>query len=139
MGAYDAMKSEMTMERIIWIFLAGGLGCVARYAIGLWAADRLGSAFPHGTLIVNLVGCFLIALVMSLALGVTSFPPTVRLALTTGFLGGLTTYSSFNFETTRLMQDGAIGTALVNVGATMLGGFLAGLAGLAVGRLVVGH
>jgi len=119
----------------MWISLAGGLGCGARYLIGLWAGERLGSGFPYGTLLVNLAGCFLIALVMSLAMAVASFPPTLRLALTTGFMGGLTTYSSFNFETTRLFQDGAVTTALINLALTTLGGFLAGLAGLAVGRL----
>jgi CrcB protein len=127
------------MERLLWISLAGAAGCASRYLIGLWAAARFGTTFPYGTLIVNLVGCFLIAFVTAIALGVASFPPTLRLALTTGFLGGFTTYSSFNIETTHLLQEGALGAALVNVGLTTIGGFAAGLAGLALGRLIVPH
>ena len=126
------------MERFAWVCLAGGLGCGTRYLVGLSAADRFGTAFPYATLIVNFVGCFLMALVASLALGMATFPPGLRVALTTGFLGGLTTYSSFNFETTRLMQDGSWSIALLNVGLTAFGCFLAGLAGLALGRLIVG-
>ncbi len=126
------------MERLAWVCLAGALGCGTRYLVGLWAADRFGTAFPYATLIVKIVGCFFMAFVTSLALGIAAFPPNLRLALTTGFLGGLTTYSSFNFETTRLMQDGSWTVALLNVGLTAIGCFLAGLAGLAVGRLFVG-
>lgn len=125
------------MERLLWICLAGALGCGARYLIGLWAAERFGAGFPVGTLIVNLVGCFLIAFITTLALGIASFPPNLRLALTTGFLGGLTTYSSFNYETTRLFQDGALTNALINIGVTTIGGLLAGLGGLLLGRLFV--
>lgn len=125
------------MDRFLWIFLAGGLGCATRYAIGLWAAERFGPGFPVATLIVNLVGCFLMGFIMALGMGLASFPATLRLALTTGFLGGLTTYSSFNFETTRLALDGALASALVNFGVTALGGLLAGLGGLALGRMFV--
>lgn len=127
------------MERFAWVCLAGALGCGTRYLVGLWAAERFGTGFPYATLIVNLAGCFLIAFVTSLALGIAAFPPTLRLALTTGFLGGLTTYSSFNFETTRLFQDGSWTLALLNVGLTAFGCFAAGLAGLALGRLLVGQ
>jgi fluoride exporter len=77
------------MERFFWICLAGALGTGARYLIALWAAQRFGSAFPYGTLIVNLVGCFAIAAVMHATL-LLSWSPTVRSAITIGFIGGLT-------------------------------------------------
>ena len=77
------------MERFLWICLAGAAGTGARYLIALWAAQRFGSAFPYGTLIVNLVGCFAIAAVMHAALFL-SWSPTVRSAITIGFIGGLT-------------------------------------------------
>ena len=83
------------MERFLWICFAGALGTGTRYLIGIWAGQKLGTAFPYGTFIVNLTGCFLIAAVIQAALNMASFPPTLRLALTTGFMGGLTTYSSF--------------------------------------------
>jgi CrcB protein len=90
------------MERFLWICLAGAAGTGARYVIALWTAQRLGSTFPYGTLIVNLTGCFAIAAIMHAALTL-SWSPTVRSAITIGFIGGLTTYSSFNYETTRLL------------------------------------
>lgn len=126
------------MERFFWICLAGALGTGTRYLVGLWANQRLGSNFPYGNLIVNVAGCFLIALIMQTALGLASFPPTLRLALTTGYLGGLTTYSSFAYETTFMAQDGARGAALLNFGATTLVCFAAVLLGQAVARLITG-
>ena len=126
------------MERLLWVCLAGGVGAGSRYLIGVWAGQRLGTAFPYGTLIVNLAGCYLIALCMQAALSVESFPPGLRLALTTGFLGGLTTYSSYNYEMTRLFQEGAHTAALADFAATTGGGFVAGLLGLATARLLFG-
>jgi CrcB protein len=80
------------MERFFWICLAGAAGSGARYLIALWSAQRLGSAFPHGTLIVNLGRCFIIAASMHTALTL-GWSPTTRAAVTIGFIGGLTTYS----------------------------------------------
>jgi CrcB protein len=125
------------MERFFWICVAGALGTGTRYLVGLWAGQRLGAAFPYGTLIVNVTGCFLIAVVMQIALSVATFPPNLRLALTTGFMGGLTTYSSFSYETTTLVKDGAPGIAAVNFAITTVVCFAAVLLGLAVARLVV--
>ncbi len=89
--------------------------------MGLWARSALGTGFPYGTLIVNVVGCFFIALVSQLALSTTLVSPTLRLTLTTGFMGGLTTYSSFNYETTSLMRERAWAVGLTNLGATLVG------------------
>lgn len=126
------------MERFLLICFAGALGTGTRYLVGLWAGERFGTTFPYGTLLVNLVGCFAIAFVVHLALNVTTFSPTLRLALTAGFLGGLTTYSSFNYETTTLFRDGAVGLAALNFGLTTVGCFVAGLGGLALARALVG-
>ena len=124
------------MERFLWICLAGAAGTGARYLIALWAAQRLGSAFPYGTLIVNLVGCFAIAALMHAAL--RSAGPDVRAAVTIGFIGGLTTYSSFNYETMRLFEEGAPATAVVNVAVTILGGSWR-VAGLVTAREILGR
>lgn len=124
------------MERFLWIGLAGALGTWARYLVGLWAGERLGAAYPWGTFLVNVAGCFLIGLAMHLALHVASFPPTLRLALTTGFLGGLTTYSSFTLETVTLAQDGAWGRATLNFGLTTVTCLGACLLGAALGARV---
>jgi CrcB protein len=118
------------MARFLWICFAGALGSGTRYLVGLWAGKALGTTFPYGTLFVNLAGCFLIAAIMRVALGTTLIPPTLRFALTTGFLGGLTTYSSFNYETTRLLEERAYAPALTNLAVTLCGCMLAGVVGL---------
>jgi CrcB protein len=126
------------MERLAWICVAGAAGTGARYLIGLWAAHRFGTAFPYGTLFVNLGGCFAMGAVMHAALTM-SWSETARLAITVGFLGGLTTYSAFNYETTRLLETGAYGTAAVNALATIAGSLIAGLLGMWTMRLVLGR
>lgn len=126
------------MERFLWITLMGALGTGARYLVGLWVARRLQTTFPYATLFVNLVGCFLIALVLELSLMRTNFSPTLKLALTTGFMGGLTTYSSFNYETTRLVVQGARSAALANLLLTLVLCTGAGLLGLFLAHKLVG-
>jgi CrcB protein len=126
------------MTRILLIGLAGALGTLSRYGIGLWAGKALGTNFPYGTFIVNVVGCFFIALVSQLALSTTLISPTLRLTLTTGFIGGLTTYSSFNNETTNLLRERAWGVGLANVALTLGVCFVAGWLGLITGRRLAG-
>ena len=126
------------MGRFFWICVGGAAGSGARYLVALWAARRFGSALPFGTIIVNLGGCFAIAALMHAALAL-GWSPTVRAALTIGFIGGLTTYSSFNYETMRLFEEGAPATALLNITLTLLGGLLAGWIGATAARQLVGR
>jgi CrcB protein len=126
------------MQRWFWICLAGAAGTGARYLIALLAARRFGAVFPYGTLIVNLAGCFAIAALMHAALTL-SWSPTVRSAVTIGFLGGLTTYSSFNYETSRLLEEGALSSAALNAALTVFGGFASGWLGLFCARLLLGR
>ena len=124
------------MARLFWICLGGAAGTAARYLVALWSIKRFGPGFPLGTLIVNLTGCFLIAFVMETAVA-RSWPDTARLAVTVGFIGGFTTYSSFNFETTRLAQTGVTSAAFLYVLATLVGGLAAGILGMQVARIVL--
>ena len=126
------------MERLFWICLAGAAGTGARYLIAIWVAQRLGSTFPYGTLLVNLVGCFLISAIMHAALTL-GWSGTMRSVITIGFLGGLTTYSSFNYETMRLLEEGAPMTAVANLAATLVGCLTAGGLGLLLARQVLGR
>jgi CrcB protein len=126
------------VERFLWICLAGAAGTGVRYLIALWSAQRLGAAFPFGTLIVNLAGCFAIAAIMHAALTV-SWSTTFRSAITIGFLGGLTTYSSFNYETTQLLATGASRIASLYAAATIAGAFAAGWLGMVCARAVLGR
>jgi len=126
------------MERFLWICLGGALGTGTRYLVTLWAGRTLSAAFPFGTLIVNVVGCFLIAVLMHVSLTTTLIPPNLRFATTTGFIGGLTTYSTFNYETTQLLQSRAWAIGLVSYFTTAIGCFVAGLLGVIVARRMFG-
>ncbi|MGZ6077364.1 MAG: fluoride efflux transporter CrcB [Myxococcaceae bacterium] len=126
------------MTRVGLVALGGALGSVARYGVGALAARLIGPAFPSGTLLVNVTGSFLIALVMHLALTGTVISLEIRIFLTTGILGGFTTYSSFNYETLALLNQRAYWLAGLNLASTVLGCLVAGMLGLAAGRAVVG-
>lgn len=126
------------MIQVLLIGLAGAVGTLVRYGAGLWAARALGTGFPYSTLIVNVVGCFLITLVAHTALVTTLISPTMRLTLMTGLMGGLTTYSSFDFETTNLIRQGSWGLAGLNVAVTLVLCFGAGLAGLGLAKKMFG-
>lgn len=126
------------MSRFLWICAAGALGTGARYLISGWALAVLGAGFPYGTLAVNVIGSFLIGLVMQVGLATPLLSPAVRMTLTTGFLGGFTTYSSFNYETIRYVQDGAWKLAVGNVAITLATCLAAGFAGIALGRSLFG-
>ena len=128
------------MERFVnvcVVCVGSALGGGARYLVYLWAVSRGWTAFPWATLIVNVAGCFFIMVVATIAASVT-VSTNLRLFLTTGIMGGLTTYSTFDYETTRLFQDGAAATALLNVGGTLIACFVAGLLGIAFARVFVG-
>lgn len=126
------------MAQVLLIGLAGALGTLCRYFVGVWAGRVLGPGFPYGTLIVNVVGCFLIALVYQLATSTTMIAATTRVTLTTGFIGGLTTYSSFNYETSSLLRERAWASGLLNLGVTLVCCFIAGMLGLAFARRITG-
>lgn len=123
--------------RLFWIFVAGGIGSGTRHLVGLWAAERLGPGFPYGTVIVNLSGCFLIAVALQAA-AAQSWNPDLRVAVIAGLLGGFTTYSAFNQETLQLIQSGAPGLALLNISVTVIGGLAAGWLGLVTARQLFG-
>jgi CrcB protein len=121
------------MDRVLWISLAGAAGTAARYLLTVAITQRFGTAFPAATVIINLTGCFIMAAVMAASAAI-GWSATVRMAVTVGFLGGFTTYSSFNQETMMLWERGATSAAMLNVAVTLLGGLAAGWLGIMVGR-----
>jgi CrcB protein len=126
------------MERLAWVCLGSALGGGARYLLSQAALNLLGPAFPYGTLMVNVLGSFLIGLVMHVGLETTLISPTVRIFLTTGVMGGMTTYSTFNYETLSLLTEGDWLRAVSNLVATVALCLVAGVLGLASGRALVG-
>lgn len=119
-----------------WIMGAGALGSGARYLVGTWALESLGGGFPYGTLIVNVLGSFALGVVAHLATA-SAWSPELRGAVAIGFLGGFTTYSSFNQETLTLLGGGASGTAALNIVVTLIAGLTAGWLGLLLARQLV--
>lgn len=93
----------------------GALGCLARYYLSGWVYDLFGRDFPYGTLVVNILGAFLIGLIMEFGLRSTLLPANLRVGLTIGFLGGLTTFSTFSYETFRLLEGGEFLMVVINV------------------------
>lgn len=126
------------MGRFVLICLGGALGTGARYLVSGWAPRLLGVGFPYGTLFCNLLGSFLMGLVMTVALNSEVFSATTRLFLSTGVLGGFTTYSSFNYESLGLVQERDWLFIGLYVGGTILGCLLAGALGIAIGRAALG-
>lgn len=129
---------DASVQALLAVSAGGAIGSAARYATTLGAARWLGTAFPWGTLAVNVVGSFVVALVLEAVLLGSSISPNTRLALTTGFCGGFTTYSTFNYEVLRLVEEGTplkaatyLATTLVTCAAF---GFLGLLAARALAR-----
>jgi len=108
------------MTTAVFIAGFGALGCLARYYLSSWVYAYLGRDFPYGTFAVNIVGAFLIGLVIEYGLRSTLISSNLRLGLTIGFMGGLTTFSTFSYETFTLMEDGQIITAFLNILASVV-------------------
>lgn len=108
------MKTAATIA----IFCAGG--GLTRYYLSGWVYSLLGKAFPYGTFVVNVIGAYFIGLIMELGMRSTVIPDTLRLGLTIGFMGGLTTFSTFSYETFTLLEDGQLGLAFTNIMASVL-------------------
>jgi CrcB protein len=125
--------------RFLLICLGGAIGTGARYLTAVWAASAFGTAFPVGTLLVNIAGSFLLAFIAHIGTATELLSPTMRIALTTGILGGFTTYSTFNYETTAFFRGGAWLYGSLNMIATVFGCLAAGLLGLSLARLFVGR
>ncbi len=97
------------------VMIGGSLGAASRYGVGLLAARWWGTHFPYGTLVVNMLGCFIIGLLFALADRSRLLTPDVRLLLITGYLGALTTFSSFSLESVNAARAGLFGQALINI------------------------
>ncbi|MDA8430519.1 MAG: fluoride efflux transporter CrcB [Geobacteraceae bacterium] len=107
------MKTAATIA----VFCAGG--GLTRFYLSGWVYSQLGRAFPYGTFAVNIIGAYFIGMIMELGLRSTVIPDTLRLGLTVGFMGGLTTFSTFSYETFKLLEDGQFLVAFANVLASV--------------------
>jgi fluoride exporter len=122
------------MQIALFIALFGALGCLSRYYISGWVYGIFGRFLPYGTFVVNIIGAFLIGLTMEFGLRSTLIPANIRLGMTIGFLGGLTTFSTFSYETFRLLEDGEFFIALINISLSVLICLVFTWAGITVAR-----
>jgi len=117
------------------LLLGGAIGALTRYGVTILSTKTYGTGFPVGTLIVNLVGCLLIGLAFGLG-EYKGISPTFRLFFITGFLGALTTFSSYSLETINNASNGSVNLALVNIAVNNIGGLILVKVGLALSRFI---
>jgi fluoride exporter len=121
---------------VLLVALGGGIGSVARYLVSGWFASRFGPAFPYGTLVINVTGSFIIGFFLAFAQERVSLSPYWRLFFAVGFVGGYTTFSTFEYEAVRLLQDGELLLSAVYLLGSVLTGGLAAIAGIALGSWI---
>lgn len=115
---------------MLLIAIFGAIGTLARYGLQGFVQIRTSSTFPYGTLLINLTGCFLLALTYQLTVNRMVISPDLRFAIGVGFFGGYTTFSSFGWETAKMLEDGAWVAATAYVGASVVLGLLLSIAGI---------
>ena len=116
--------------QLLLIAVFGAVGTLARYGLQGLVQLRAGSAFPYGTLLVNLTGCFFLGLIGQFTMNRMVLPADWRVAITVGFFGGYTTFSSFGWETAKMLEDGEWLGATAYVGASVVAGLVLSVAGI---------
>lgn len=116
--------------------LGGALGSILRFWVGGYVSNRMGARFPYGTFVINCTGSFLIGLVVTLLAERTHWSPHWRDLIPIGFIGGYTTFSTFELETFRSFQDGELLMAALNVLLSVAIGFLSVWLGAITGRSI---
>lgn len=122
--------------KILYIGIFGALGCIARYLVSGWMYQVAGRTLPYGTLAVNVLGSFLLGLIMEGSMRTTLLSQELRIGLAVGFMGGFTTFSTFSYETVRLFEEGSLGSAGLNILLNVLACLVAALLGIYVARQV---
>ena len=130
----NALERTGDNLRIVLIALFGAAGTLARYGLQGVVQVRTGGLFPYGTLLVNLTGCFFLGLIAQFTLNHMVISPDWRIAIAVGFFGGYTTFSSFGWETAKMMEDGEWMRASVYVAASVIAGLFLSVAGIRLGN-----
>lgn len=124
------------MGKFFIVGIGGFMGSILRFWVGTYIGQRMGTRFPYGTFLINVTGSFLIGFVMTVLTEKTQLSPNWRYLIPIGFIGGYTTFSTFEFETLRAMQDGQFAISLLYVALSVLAGFLMVWMGVTVGKAV---
>jgi CrcB protein len=125
------------VEKYFAVGVGGFVGSIARFWLSTYIGQRMGTRFPYGTFLVNISGSFLIGMVMTILAERTQLSPTWRYLVPIGFIGGYTTFSTFEFETLRAIQDGQFTIGLLNVVLSVVLGFAMVWTGAMVGKAIV--
>lgn len=116
--------------------IGGFFGAIARYLIGGWFVGKGNAVFPYGTFVVNVTGCFVLGLAVTLITERFIVHPHWRLLIAIGFLGAYTTFSTFEYETNKLMEEGSLWFALLNMFMSLAVGMIAIRIGVMLGRKI---
>jgi CrcB protein len=122
--------------KYLMVGIGGFLGSVLRFWLGSLIGGRLGARFPYGTFVINVTGSFLIGMVLTVLATKAHWSPNWRYLIPIGFIGGYTTFSTFEYETLRLFQDGQMLTAMLNITLSVVVGFVGVWAGAVAGRVI---
>lgn len=124
------------LKNYLIIGTGGFIGAITRYGLGTWIGQRWGRSFPLGTFVINVSGSFLIGLLMTLLAERLMVSPYWRLLLVVGFLGAYTTFSTFQYETGKLLKDSEFLVAMLNVMMSVIAGFVALKAGEVIAKSI---
>ncbi len=123
------------MINYLMVGLGGFFGAMARYLVDSWVSRRMGGLFPYGTLVINVSGSFILGLFAATLTERWVAQPHWRLLIAVGFVGAYTTFSTFGYETHKLMEEGSFGLAFLNVLLSVAVGLLAVRLGIFLGRV----
>lgn len=123
------------MNKFLMVAFGGAVGSVARFGLGSYVGARLGARFPYGTFIINVTASFLIGFLLTVLAEKSDWNPSWRYLLSIGFLGGYSTFSTFEYETFRAFQDGEVVIAGLNVVLSVVVGFIGVWLGYIAGKL----
>ena len=124
------------MLKYVMVGVGGCLGSILRFWLGTYIGSRMGTRFPYGTFVINITGSFLIGIVYAFMTARTQWSPNWRYLIPIGFIGGYTTFSSFEYETLLTIQAGQVGLGLLYVVLSVVVGFVAVWGGVVMGRAI---
>jgi fluoride exporter len=128
-------SAAAAMNKFLLVAFGGAVGSVVRFWLGAYVSNRLGTRFPYGTFVINVTASFLIGFILTLLAAKTGWSPNWRYLISVGFLGGYSTFSTFEYETFRVFQDGEFLIAGLNVVLSVAVGFVSVWLGYIAGKM----